>query len=279
MKIIRVFPRCTALTPNDDRAFIGEPPMIRPEADEVHVSCTFTWDKLKAERLQKAWTQYYPVVRLGGPAYDSPCDSFISGQYIKKGVTFTSRGCNNQCPWCLVPNREGKLRQLSGFATGNIIQDNNILQCNKTHTNKVFQMLRTQKHIQFTGGLSAGLLKWTDAEELRSLNIYQLFFACDTKGAIYSLRNASKLLTGLDRDKLRCYVLLAFGNQTISQAEEHLETVWQAGFMPFAQLYQPPDKWINYSSEWRELARKWSRPAIMRTMHKVEIENGIVRAI
>jgi hypothetical protein len=104
----------------------------------------------------------------------------------------------------------------------------------------------------------------------------QLFFACDTKGAIYSLRNAGSLLKGLDRNKLRCYVLLAFNGQTTSEAQEHLENVWQAGFMPFAQLYQPPNRWINYSLEWRDLARKWSRPAIMKTIHKLEIENGIV---
>jgi hypothetical protein len=43
--VIRVFPRRTSLTPTDEYAFVGEPPMLRPEADEVHVSCTFTWDK------------------------------------------------------------------------------------------------------------------------------------------------------------------------------------------------------------------------------------------
>ena len=129
-------------------------------------------------------------------------------------------------------------------------------------------MLRNERLISFTGGLDADLLKWIDAEELRSLDIYQMFFACDTKGAIYSLRNAGELLKDFPRDKKRCYVLLAFGNQTIDQAQEHLEDVWVAGFMPFAQLYQPPDHLIEYSKEWRDLARLWSRPAIMKSMMK-----------
>ena len=80
MNVIRVFPRRTALTPTDDMAFVGDPPMMRPEADEVHVSCTFTWDKAKAFRLYEAWGQYYPDVRIGGPAInDNEVNGFVAG--------------------------------------------------------------------------------------------------------------------------------------------------------------------------------------------------------
>lgn len=261
--IIRVFPRKTSLTPDDPMAFVGDPSMFLPEADEVHVDCTFTWDIEKAKRLQKAWSQYYSVVKLGGTAFDDPCDGFEAGKYIKNGVTFTSRGCNNKCPWCLVWKREGRLRQLDNFVDGNIVQDNNFLQCDKSHTDKVFQMLHSQKRIQFTGGLDARLLKWLDVEELRSLSIEQMFFACDTKESIKSLRKAGELLKDFSREKKRCYVLLAFDNQTYDQAREILELVWEAGFMPFAQLYQPADKLIDYPHNWRLLARRWSRPAAM----------------
>jgi len=267
MKIIRVFPKRTKWTPIDDMAFVGDPPMIRPEADIVHISCCFTWDKERAERLARAWGQYYPVA-IGGPAFDAYPSEFIPGLYISHGVTFTSWGCNNQCPWCLAWKREGKLRENQSFVEGNTIQDNNFLQCNKSHTDKVFQMLRGQRLISFTGGLDAGLLKWIDVEELRSLNIYQMFFACDTKGALSSLRNAGDLLKDFPRDKKRCYVLLGFNNQTLDQAKAHLEDVWYAGFMPFAQLYQPPEHYIKYSKEWRDLARIWSRPAIMKKLMK-----------
>lgn len=125
-KVIRVFPKRTSHTPIDDMAFIGAPPLDRPEADEVHISCAFTWDQPKAEDLKMAWSQYYPVVKVGGPAYDDPCDGFTPGQYLKPGITITSRGCNNHCPWCLVPEREGKIRELA-ICPGNKIQDNNLL--------------------------------------------------------------------------------------------------------------------------------------------------------
>jgi hypothetical protein len=271
MRILRVFPRRTSFTPKDSYAFVGDPPMIRPEADEVHISCSFTWDKKKAEYLQQAWAQYYPVVKVGGPAFDAYPDNYIAGMYVKNGVTFTSWGCGGQCPWCLVHIREGGLRLNENFPLGNIVQDNNFLQCPKYHKDKVYQMLRKQKRIEFSGGLSAGLLSWEDAEQMRSLNIYQLFFACDTKGALVHLKNSGALLKGIVRRKLRCYVLLAFNGQTIDQAIDHLENVWAAGFMPHAQLYQPSDRLINYSPDWRNLARRWSRPAIMQTMHKARL--------
>lgn len=261
--IIRVFPRRTNMTPQDHWAFVGFPPMLRPDANEVHISCTFTWDKPKAEMLRDAWFQYYPIVKIGGPAFDEPGNSFTPGMYVRKDITFTSRGCNFQCPWCLVPKREGKIRELE-IQPGNIIQDNNLLQCSIQHIEKVFAMLRKQSAIEFKGGLDSRLLTDHIAEELRALRIRQVFFSCDTKEAIRPLRQALKRLD-LPRQKVRCYVLLKFNpNETISEATERMLEIWKAGAMPFAQLYQPADKWINYPIEWRHFARTWSRPPAMK---------------
>lgn len=259
-RIIRVFPRQTSHTPTDELAFIGEPPMFRPEADEVHVSCCFTWDIKQAEHLAEAWGQYYPIVKLSGPAFDAQPDGFTPGRYIKSGVTFTTRGCNNQCPFCLVSKREGKLRQYADFAADNIIQDNNILQSDKSHWNKVIQMLKTQREIEFSGGLDARLITDQNAEDIRSLKIKQVFLACDSKAGLKPLQAAVKRLQ-LPIRKARCYVLIAFNGETTSEARERLEAVYHAGALPFAQLYQPPEKLIDYSKEWRTLARTFSRPA------------------
>jgi hypothetical protein len=91
-RIIRVFPRRTSHTPTDELAFVGEPPLDRPKADEVHISVAFTWDKPKAEHLKQAWSQYYTTVKVDGPAYNNPGDGFISGMYLKQGITTCSRG-------------------------------------------------------------------------------------------------------------------------------------------------------------------------------------------
>lgn len=81
-------------------------------------------------------------VKLGGVAYQSKADDFTQGLYLKSNIIFTSRGCNNQCPWCIVSKIEGGLKELS-ICSGNVIQDNNFLQTSKAHKEKVFQMLKS----------------------------------------------------------------------------------------------------------------------------------------
>ena len=256
------------MTPADALAFVGDPPLdaFRPEADEVHVSVTFTWDLDEGKRLAEAWGQFYPVVKLGGPALGSPCNGFVPGRYVKQGITFTTRGCNKHCPWCLVPEREGRLREIRNFVPGYIVQDNNLLQASRGHLRQVFAMLKAkaqERSIILSGGLDATLIDDWVADELRGIRIAQLFLAADTQGALRPLEKAVKKLRFLERRRLRCYVLLAFGGETLSDAEARLEAVWGIGCLPFAQLYQPPDRFIKYSPEWRALARKWSRPAVM----------------
>ncbi len=203
----------------------------------------------------------------------------MPGMYIKQGITFTSRGCNNQCPWCLVPKREGRLRTIP-INPGHTIQDNNLLQTGREHMTKVFAMLRSQRRAaSFPGGLQASLVDDRVTEELRGLRIKEVFLAADTKAALKPLATAAHRLSFLRSDseiekgeparKIRCYVLIAYEGETIEQARDRLEAVWETGCMPFAQLYQPPDKYIRYSQEWRDLNREWSRLAAMVAMHKV----------
>lgn len=274
MRIIRVFTRVTSYTPRDEMSFgAGQVPfeLFLPEADEVHVSVSFTWDIERAHQIAEAWRQYYPVVKIGGPAMNTSPDGFTPGMYVKHGVTFTSRGCNHQCPWCLVRGCEGKLKEIKDFAPGHIVQDNNLLQTSQEHQRRVWEMLRAQKRqIYLKGGLESALLDDRVASELQSLNIGQLFLAADTDGALKPLERAMSKLEGLGRRKKMVYVLLAHGNDTIDKATERLEKVWALGGLPFAQLYQPADRWIKYPSAWKDLARRWSRPAIMFATHRDE---------
>lgn len=261
-EIIRVFPKRTKLTPIDEYAFIGDPPALAlPEGKAVHVSCTFTQDKPEAERLKRAWSKYYPDVRIGGPAYGDRNSDFIAGVYIQSGVTFTSRGCPNRCGWCLVKT---PFREFDHFEAGWVIQDDNILAGSRKHFRHVCSMLGVvRKAAKFAGGLEAARLTQWHVEQLKGLRIQELFFACDSRAALKSLERAYEMVKDLRKRQLRCYVLIGYDGEDIHSAEDRLREVWDMGFVPFAQLYQPADRWLEYDLKWTRLANKWSRPAAM----------------
>jgi len=131
-------------------------------------------------------------------------------------------------------------------------------------------MLRRQKRAAiFAGGLEAALVSESIADELRSIRIDHVFLAADTDLALKPLATALERLSFLgDRRKLRVYALCGYGSDAPDKAVRRLEAIWALGGMPFAQLWQPPDRWIEYNPEWRALARTWSRPAVMMAMHK-----------
>jgi hypothetical protein len=268
MRIIRVFPRRTNMTPSDELAFVGDPPLFRPEADEVHVSCTFTWDLDEARRLQDSWSRFYPTVRLGGPALDDPGGEFTPGLYLAEGATITSRGCPKRCEWCWVPVREGKIRLLE-IHPGNNICDNNLLACPRFHVEQVFKMLESQHGIRFTGGLDTLLLAdWHIAWFMVNLRRTKaMFFAADDWRGVNRLDAVADTLAGIPRDKKFCYVLVGHKGETIPEAEDRLETVWELGFMPFAQFYRGPDEQPK-TPAWQKLARNWSRPALIKALHR-----------
>ena len=264
-QIIRVFPRRTSMTPIDDYVFIGKPTLFIPKHDEVHVSVTFTWDKQIGLELQKDWQRYTdkPIL-IGGPAFDDPGGKFTPGMYLKKGCTITSRGCPNNCKFCFVPKRSGKLRELS-INPGNIILDDNLLACSKMHLRKVFEMLNTQKSIVFSSGLEARLITDEIIEMLRGLRIKEIFIAYDRKSEKGYVENAiTRLKKHFSKDHIRCYILVGYKDDTIESAKERCKYIYELGALPFAMLYRDEDGQTNLT--WREFQRFWTRPAIYKSV-------------
>jgi len=264
MKIARVFAqKKSSFTPTDQDCYFGAPGCLTPHYDEVHVSCVFTWDKPYAEWLAFQW-QGHGLVKLGGPAYKSPCIDFIPGRYVAPGIIFTTRGCPNKCHWptgrCLVPDLEGSFRELP-ITPGNIVQDNNILAASESHWNKLVAMLRKQKRVFFKGGLEARRLTDKKIDDLRSLSIKSLYLACDTPHALPAIITAIKRLSKVGFTNNHIYVYALCGND-MEEERARMEQICLAGGTPFAQLYQPPaDNKKIYPSEWIKFANFWSRPA------------------
>lgn len=273
--VLRVFVKRTSYTPDDDLVWIGPPPMsdMIPEHDEVHISVPFTWDMDEAEELAYQWeAATKKPIKLGGPAYHSPAMDFTPGLYVKRGIVFTSRGCNNNCRWCGVRQMEGKLRELP-VVEGNVIQDNNFLQCSRQHKDKVFDMLRTQRGICFRGGLEPDLIDDHFISNIQSLRIAELWLACDTDAALPRFKTACQKLNeaGFSRDKVKCYSLIG---RDMEKEEMRNREIFNAGAMPFSQLERDfSRKKTEYSKEWCGFERMWQRPAATKA-HMKAVEAG-----
>lgn len=264
--MIRVFPRKTKWSPNDELVFFGPPPSPLFREPVVRVSVLFTWDIPKGERLYEQWRECSDDCQIGGPAFDDPGGEFVPGRFVKDGVTITSRGCPKACGWCLVSQREGLLRELP-IMSGNIVNDNNLLACSRPHIERVFAMLSDQKTIEFKGGLDIDYLAPWHVEAFKKLRIKGLWVACDNDGGLKRLDKAADLLADFSIEKKRCYVLLAHGDDTPERAEHRCNAVYEKGFLPFAQLFRPIER-REYSPKWKSLQRKWARPAIYRSKRK-----------
>lgn len=266
MKIIRVFPRRTKATPDDDDVRIATDPGLFDEADEIHISVSFTWDLPLAERLEKAWRSVAPV-KIGGPATGERGEDFTPGQYLKRGYAITSRGCPNRCWFCSVWKREGDVRELPITDGWNVLDDN-LLACSPTHRAGVYEMLsRQKKRAEFTGGLEAARLTRWDANRLIDLRPKQLFFAYDTPDDYEPLAEAAKILKAVGFNSashtLRCFVLCGFPGDKMELAYSRMRKTIMLGFFPMAMLWRGDDG--HRDKSWSRFQRSWVRPAAIAT--------------
>src|SRR6516225_2241719 len=275
MRLIRVFPRRTKATPDDDMVRFGPPGMF-DEADQIHISVTFTYDKPYAEQLAEQWRHVAPM-SIGGVAYGDAGADFVPGKYIKHGYIFTSRGCPRRCWFCSVWKRDPVPRLLPVIDGWNILDDN-LLACPRDHVEAVFAMLRRQhRRIEFTGGLEALSLQDYQVELLASLRPRPtMFFAYDPGDEFETLRSAaSRLLEAgftAASHLMRVYVLIGYPKDTFAAAEQRLRQMLAIGFTPMAMLWRPEtqsqQKWAPEES-WRTFQRRWARPAIIHARETV----------
>jgi hypothetical protein len=268
---LRVFPRRTNATPDDDLVHIGGMDLFSHhlEVDKVHISVSFTWYLPVAEKLHKEWSQIAPT-EIGGPAAGQRGEAFTPGLYLKKGYVITSRGCPNKCWFCGVWRREGETLRELPITDGWNVLDDNLLACSELHIKAVFSMLARQgRRPCFTGGLEAARLASWHIEELARLKPAEMFFAYDTPSDRDPLYEAGeKLMAAGFRTchPLRAYVLIGYPGDTFEKAEYRLFDCIKAGFTPMAMLYR--DETGGRDAAWVKFAWPWARPAVIYAKRK-----------
>jgi hypothetical protein len=129
-------------------------------------------------------------------------------------------------------------------------------------------MLYEQKNpISLTGGIEAKILRSWHIDLFSSIRLKELFCAYDTPDDYEPLIEAGKLLKQanitMENRKARCYVLIGYPRDTMTDALKRIHQTIQAGFFPFAMLWR--NEKGEFDIKWKRFQREWANPRIIAT--------------
>lgn len=185
-------------------------------------------------------------------------------------VGFLTRGCIRHCEYCIVPKKEGDIREhadIEEFAKHKkvVLLDNNVL----AHPHGIAQIEKISRldiAVDFNQGIDARLIDDAIARLFSKVKwLAPVRLACDSKAQIDSIRKAVELLRwhNVTPRMYFCYVLI----KDIDDAVERIRFLKGMSIVPFAQPYRDPKgteptdeqkhfaRWVNMKAEFK--SRTW----------------------
>ena len=213
-------------------------PLWLSTADKVYVSCVF--EKNKAETAK-----WEGLAEIGGSGYSLTKQLPPEIEAVKPHINlgFTTRGCFRHCPFCIVREKEGKLRVVGdlldlwdGHSKAITLIDNNILGMPE-HFRLICQQAREKKLlVDFNQGLDHRLLNADIVQELQTIRHREYRFSFDSILYLPSVKRALNLLKAGGLNRNFWYVLVGF-DSTFSEDMERLEYLKSEGQTVFVQRY------------------------------------------
>jgi len=239
------------------------------EYDKVYSSKVFTWtntDPYLPEGTICGGTGFDVAKKLPDEIENTLPDYSLYN--CDKSYGFLTRGCIRSCPWCFVPEKEGKIRayhDIEDFARHKevVLMDNNIL----AHPHGISQIEKIAKlglKIDFNQGLDARLIDNSVARLLSKIKwLPYLRLACDSLSMMDPVRKAINILRWNNVTPFRyfCYVLV----KDVSDALKRVRFLKGIYVLPFCQPYRdkdgtPPTKeqcafsrWCNHRAIFRSV--------------------------
>ncbi len=241
--------------------------------DKVYISCLFRWNRQAALDLASRWKC---DVEVGGTGIDLklrlPCAVEACGPDYSlygrdRAIGFISRGCIRKCPWCVVPEKEGKIYRASsvqavvGAYKEALLLDNNILAL-PDHCDDLRWLADSGVAIDFNQGLDARLVTDENAKLLKACrwSMRGPRLAMDSKASIPAVGNALDKLhkAGFAKSATRIYVLIGF--EGLESDVERICTVYTYGAQIYVMGYRELECGTEPATEWDEkLYRKYRR--------------------
>ncbi len=165
-----------------------------------------------------------------------------------KAIGFLTRGCPNNCDFCIVSKKEGlcsiKVADLSEFWNGQKyidILDANLLACRDRLT-LLQQIADSKAYIDFKQGLDARFITEEVAVALKKIRVKLIHFAFDSmkneRAVLRGLETYKRILqTGNNKDIV--YILTNY-DTSIEEDLYRVRKVRELGFLPDVRIYRKP---------------------------------------
>lgn len=252
--------------------------------DLTYISCIFEKSKNKALSIARMQLTLGTKVQLGGSGIDlqnklypwiescKPDYQLYNNTY---GMGFITRGCIRNCPWCIVPKKEGPLRfasplkdLLTPYSRSLLLFDNNLL-AYEEHKDILIEMVARRLNVCFTQGLDIRLVTDDNANILNKIRCTdmefrnpRLYFSWDTLDVEKAVTTGIQTLTKhrIPTSRLLFYVLCGHGG--ISPAE-------------YTWTYFMEHDWYRY----QKLTELGCKPFIMKmnNRHDIPLLNAFAR--
>ena len=146
-------------------------------------------------------------------------------------IGYITRGCPNNCPWCLVPQKEGKIRpyrtweQIVRTDTDKVVlMDNNILACDHG-IQQLEGLIGSGYRIDLNQGMGARLVNDEVAKILSKISwIRFIRFSLDQKSQIEPIKNTIDLLGKYGVRPYRIFIYL-LAKKDIQDAGDRVEAI------------------------------------------------------
>lgn len=246
--------------------------------DMVYISVIFKKNKKTAVSCAYNYKCLYPDIKIdiGGPGYDlykklpdeienhEPDYDLYPG--IDYSIGFTTRGCIRNCPFCIVPLKEGSLKKVSNIkAIHNPkfdkikLLDNNILANKANFVEVANYCIDNNLKLDISQGLDARLLTKESAQLLSKIEPITTFcFAFDSLAYKPHVIRCIELLkdAGIDvRHKVQFYVYCdnsIIGEYGFNSALKRCKILKEHGTNPYVMLNidREPTKAMKHLKRW-----------------------------
>ena len=177
---------------------------------------------------------------------------------LNYSLGFTTRGCNRNCKFCVVRQKEGYIKEhaeveefMNPKSNIIILLDNNFLAL-PSHIKKLQLFIDSGWVMDFNQGLDIRLINEENAKLLRNIkHLKQIRFSWDLMNYEKEVKEGLKILfkTGVKPYRIMVYTLCNF-NTSFEEDMYRFEELINLGVDPFIMIYENGNKKIRDFGRW-----------------------------